>query len=81
MIVFHDTEQEEREHIACLRAKIERLRDTLDFYADYATYMLPAEDKRGTRRGMAYATYARPILADGGRRARIALGEEEDADE
>lgn len=79
MIDFHDTEKKEHEHIASLREQVAYLRGELDFYADYASYMLPAEDKRGTRRGMAYATYARPILEDGGRRARIALGEEEDA--
>lgn len=56
-------------------------KDALDFYADYSSYMLPAEDKRGVRRGLAFAVYARPILDDGGRRARMALGEEEVAHE
>lgn len=75
------TDQVSREHIASLREQVAYLRAELDFYADYASYMLPAEDKRGPGRRLAYATYARPILEDGGRRARIALGEEEDADE
>lgn len=55
-----------------LNTTIRELVDALEFYADYATYMIPDE----SRLRIFKAGYRRPILADGGRRARVALGEE-----
>lgn len=66
-----------KREISALRAKLRRYKQALDFYADYPVYMLPAEDRPGMWHSPT-ATYARPILNDGGRRARRALGEEAD---
>ncbi|RDV36161.1 helix-turn-helix domain-containing protein [Bradymonadaceae bacterium TMQ3] len=55
-----------------LNTTIRELVDALEFYADYATYMIPDE----SRLRIVKAGYRRPILADGGCRARVALGEE-----
>ncbi|TXD36527.1 hypothetical protein FRC98_11860 [Lujinxingia vulgaris] len=55
-----------------LNTTIHELVDALEFYADYATYVIPDE----SRLRLVKAGYRCPILADGGRRARVALGEE-----
>lgn len=64
-----------RREIRALRESLRKAHRALDFYADYATYMLPSEDFRGGARS-GDAIYIRPILEDGGARARRALGEE-----
>lgn len=55
-----------------LRSQIARMETALQFYARYDNYMIPAKESLMMREG---AVYHRPILDDGGRTARVALGE------
>lgn len=66
-----------RREIRALRESLRECKKALDFYADYSTYMLPREDLPGVGHRAGFI-YVRPILDDGGRRARRALGEEAD---
>lgn len=62
------------EEVRHLRKHIAKLERALNYYADYGHYMLPERPTFSDRKG---AVYVRSILDDGGRRARVALGEGE----
>jgi len=63
---------------ATIKADLWRdLMGTLDFYAEDTTYMLRTRKQAGEDEHV----WKRPIMHDGGRRARVLLGEEEPWDE